>query len=323
MVRLTAATLSAIAGKPVNDNMRSAIAGLDAYGASSGLDKPHRLAHYIGQLGHESGGFRFDREVWGPTPAQKRYEGRKDLGNTQPGDGEKFKGHTPGQITGRANTTAFRNWCRAQGLNPPDFVETPELMNTDPWEGLGPIWYWSVGNPTGKNLNGLADANDIEMITRRINGGTNGLSNRINWYVRAALVLLGFKPDGVAAFQRQAQADGLLPAGADQIDGIAGPKTRAALHKTLAAQSPHTATKAAPVVEKTAPQGAEKTSTLNLGLVATVGGTLLSNLGTFLAGLHPVVQGAGLALIAIGLFVLWRDRAAIAKAAKAILRGQA
>ncbi|UXN73362.1 hypothetical protein N8D56_21180 [Devosia sp. A8/3-2] len=119
MVRLTAATLSAIAGKPVNDNMRSIIAGLDAYGTAAGLDKPHRLAHYIAQLGHESGGFRYDREVWGPTAAQKRYEGRADLGNTVKGDGKKFSGKGPIQITGRANVTAFHDWCKAKGLNPP------------------------------------------------------------------------------------------------------------------------------------------------------------------------------------------------------------
>lgn len=89
---------------------------------------------------------------------------------------------------------------------------------------------------------------------------------------------------------------------------------------TLAAQS-----KNAPkvVVERTAPEGAEKTSPLNFGLIATAGGALLSNLGTFLAGLHPVVQGGGLLLIAVGLFVLWRDRVNIAKAAKAIIRGNA
>lgn len=89
---------------------------------------------------------------------------------------------------------------------------------------------------------------------------------------------------------------------------------------TLAAQA-----KDAPkvVVEQKAPEGSEKTAPLNVGLAAAAAGTVLSNLGQFLSGLHPVVQGGGLLLIAVGLFVLWRDRANIAKSAKAILRGQA
>lgn len=73
------------------------------------------------------------------------------------------------------------------------------------------------------------------------------------------------------------------------------------------------------VVEKEAPAGSESTAPLNFGILATI----IGSLGQFLAGLHPVVQGGGLALIAIGLFVLWRDRASIAKSAKAIMNGQA
>ena len=53
---------------------------------------PVRVAAFLAQVGHESGGFKYTREIWGPTAAQKRYEGRKDLGNTQPGDGSKYRG---------------------------------------------------------------------------------------------------------------------------------------------------------------------------------------------------------------------------------------
>ena len=65
-------------------------------------------------------------------------------------------------------------------------------MNTDPWEGLGPIWYWDSGNPTGESLNVYADEANHEMVTRRINGGLNGYADRLARYTRAALVLLGF-----------------------------------------------------------------------------------------------------------------------------------
>jgi putative chitinase len=301
-MKLTASVLATIAGKPVNDNMRSIVAGLDAYGAAAGLDKPHRLAHYIDQLAHESGAFRYDREVWGPTAAQKRYDTRTDLGNTPEadGDGKLYSGKGPMQITGKANVTAFRDWCRAKGLNPPDFVKNPELINTDPWEGLGPIWYWST-----RNLNKFADANDLEMITRKINGGTNGLADRINWYTRAALVLAGFGPTDVAAFQRQAQASGLLPAGADQIDGIAGPKTRAALHLTLAAEAPATATRAAPVVQETvvAPKGADRTLMQRIAGGAAVVAPASSFFLDFDQTGKFIMLGIGIAAVGI---LIWR-----------------
>jgi putative chitinase len=65
---------------------------------------PLRQAAFLAQLAHESGQFRFMEEIWGPTPAQRRYEGRRDLGNIQPGDGFRYKGRGPIQITGRATT---------------------------------------------------------------------------------------------------------------------------------------------------------------------------------------------------------------------------
>lgn len=225
-MQITSQTLAAIAGKPVNSNMASTVAGLSRAGVGAGLNRPHRLAMYLGQLAHESMGWHYDREVWGPTKAQKGYEGRKDLGNTQPGDGSKFRGFTPMQITGRANTTDFRDWARKIDSRAPDFVATPELMNTDPWEGLGPIWYWET-----RGLNRYADQGDFLTVTRRINGGTNGLADRERRYVQAGLVLLGYGPGDVRRFQTDA---GL------KSDGVAGPQTRAALHRALSRAMPAT-----------------------------------------------------------------------------------
>ena len=234
-MKITAAQLTTIAGgKPGKDNVNSVVIALDGYAVKTGLDKPHRLAHFLAQLAHESGGFVYDREIWGPTAAQRKYEGRKDLGNTVRGDGRKFAGRGPIQITGRANVTRFHKWCVNQGLNPPDFVAKPDLINTDPWEGLSAIWYWDAGNPTGKSLNAFADRNDIEMITRRINGGLNGYDDRLHRYTRASLVLAGYAPTAIKPFQVNAQKAGFLPKGKDQLDGIDGPKTRAAIHLTLA-----------------------------------------------------------------------------------------
>ncbi|EFO32144.1 gene 10 protein [Roseibium sp. TrichSKD4] len=223
---LTTAQLERIEGKRFTKkqeaNARSVLMALDVYGDHVGLEVPHRLAQYLAQISHESGGYHHDREIWGPTPAQKRYDTRTDLGNTPEcdGDGLKYRGHTAIQITGKANTRQYRDWCRAKiDPNAPDFVADPELMNTDPWEGLGPLWYWDT-----RKLNRFADRGDIKTITKRINGGYNGFKDRKRRYVRTALVLLDFDPTNIKGFQ---EASALL------VDGIAGPKTLAALHRAL------------------------------------------------------------------------------------------
>lgn len=226
-MRLTLDHLSAIAGGTINaarrSNMASIIAGLAAMGATVGLDRPQRLAQYLAQLAHESGRFVYDREVWGPTPAQARYDTRTDLGNTaeRDGDGKLYMGRSGIQVTGRSNYEQFRDWCWANGLPAPDFVADPDAVNTDPWEGLAPIWYWST-----RSLNRYADANDIEMVTRRINGGLNGFADRLAMFTRVALVLLGRKIEA-RAIERFQRDHGLI------ADDIAGPKTRAAIHAAL------------------------------------------------------------------------------------------
>lgn len=188
----------------------------------------HVEAHILAQVMHESGGLVHDREIWGPTAAQQRYEGRKDLGNTQKGDGSKYRGYGPIQVTGRANVTNFYKWAKSQNLNPPDFVAKPELIATAPWTGWSVIWYWEVGNPTRKPLTIYADQNNIEMITRRVNGGLNGYDDRLAYYDRAALVLLGYEPNELKKFQA---AHGL------STTTGSGPLTRAALHRELVKKS--------------------------------------------------------------------------------------
>lgn len=225
-MQVTASTLALIAGASANSNMRSVVAGLRA--RPSGLDRPHRLAHYLGQTGHEAGGWKYDRELWGPTPAQVRYDTRTDLGNTaaHDGDGYLYRGRGPIQITGKSNYRQYREWCRERGLAAPDFVAQPDMVLTDPWEGLAPIWYWD-----SRDLNALADVNALEGITRKINGGTNGLADRQTRYTRSALVLLGYGPADVLRFQRDQRL---------AVDGIAGPTTRATLHAALTQLPPVT-----------------------------------------------------------------------------------
>lgn len=213
-----APALAGCFGIAENDNVRSTTKGLALRGAGAGLHRPERLTQYLAQLAHESARFRYDRELWGPTPAQQRYEGRADLGNTQPGDGLRFRGRGPIQNTGRDNYGNFTEWARQIDPAAPDFVENPDAVNTDPWEGLVAIWYWET-----RDLNRYADQGDIEMVTRQINGGLNGFGDRLSCYDTAALWFLAYP--SVYAFQ--SAVDSLT------VDGISGPKTRAALHIEL------------------------------------------------------------------------------------------
>jgi len=210
------------------DRATSLAIAANVHFAAYGIMSPLRLAHFMAQLVHESGSFRYMEEI----ASGAAYEGRADLGNTEPGDGPRFKGRTPIQITGRSNYRQFREWCKAANLDPPNFEAYPELVLTDPWEGLGPVWYW-----TTRGVNALADVGDLRGITRKINGGYNGLPDRQRYYVRSALVMLGYAPDDVAGFQAKAG----LPA-----DGIAGPLTMNALHVALRGSEAVVATEVPP-----------------------------------------------------------------------------
>ena len=146
--------------------------------AEFGIDSLARQAAWLGQIGHESGGFIYTRELWGPTPAQQRYEGRADLGNRQPGDGKRFMGRGLIQITGRAN---YRACGAALGV---DLEADPALLQGDALAARSACWFWQR-----KNLNALADAGDFVTLTRRINGGTNGLADRQQRWERAKRAL--------------------------------------------------------------------------------------------------------------------------------------
>lgn len=227
-MQLTAKQLQRMAkGTPNASNVQSVLISINQYGARIGIDQPHRLAHFLAQELHESGGFRYDKEL----ASGAAYEGRKDLGNTKKGDGVRFKGRGPEQLTGRSNYARFTKWVRGFIPDAPDFTVKPDLINTDPFEGLTAIWFWSVGNSTGRSLNVFADQNNIEMITRKVNGGLNGYDDRLDYFDRAAFVLLGYPLGAYKAFQTDARKKWGYDGSAD---GMPGPKTRAALFRALA-----------------------------------------------------------------------------------------
>jgi len=131
-----------------------------------------RCAMFIAQVGTESGGLQWMEEL----ASGAEYEGRADLGNTQPGDGVRFKGRGPIQVTGRANYTNLSEWAASLGyvISPTYFVDHPEELSSDTYGFLGAIWYWTVA----RNMNSFADAMDINGATRAVNGGLNGLADR-------------------------------------------------------------------------------------------------------------------------------------------------
>ncbi|UIN53632.1 glycoside hydrolase family 19 protein [Pseudomonas kribbensis] len=139
---------------------------------------PKRAAAFIAQIGHESGQLRYVREICGPTATQRRYEGREDLGNTMPGDGRKYCGRGLIQITGRANYAACGE---ALGL---DLINHPELLELPQHAAMSAAWFWKQ-----KGLNDLADRDQFNTITRRINGGLNGLEDRLALWEKARAVL--------------------------------------------------------------------------------------------------------------------------------------
>ena len=162
-------------------------AACDAYAIT---DSAERLAAFLAQIGHESGALRYTAELWGPTPAQQRYEGRRDLGNVQPGDGPRFKGRGLIQTTGRANHAAVRDRLRARlGDEVPDFEAAPEHLENTRWAAWSAADYWGW-----RGLNALADAGDFERITRRINGGLNGQADRLQRWERAKAALASASP---------------------------------------------------------------------------------------------------------------------------------
>lgn len=133
----------------------------------------NRAAMWFAQLGHESVGLKYMEEI----ASGADYEGRQDLGNTYPGDGRRYKGRGPIQITGRSNYGGVSQWASGKGLvpSPTYFVENPEELASDRFGFVGPVWYWTVAR---RDINSLCDAGDLEGVTRQINGGLNGLPDR-------------------------------------------------------------------------------------------------------------------------------------------------
>lgn len=220
-----AALILAVAGRPAPDGLADALAdALPRYGITT----PLRIAHFIAQTCEETGRYVYMQELGGRYYFA-RYDGRADLGNTEPGDGFRFRGRGLLQLTGRA---AYTKYGQLLGL---DLIGAPGLAASTPGNVETAAAFWRENG-----LNALADADDLEEVTRRINGGLTGLD------VRSACLTVAKAALGVQAPQ---------PAPAPGVTAYTGPLYAAP------AQNPYGA--ATPVVASTtgaptpAPEGAD------------------------------------------------------------------
>lgn len=153
--------------KVVNDNYVHLYDALCDFGL---INNKVAMIHFLAQCMHESGYLKYTKEIWGPTAQQLKYEGRKDLGNSQPGDGKLFMGRGPIQTTGRSNYEIVHN---AIGI---DCVKNPSLLEK-------PQNYWKASCHYFKtrSLKFCIDTSleSIRMVTKSINGGFTHLNERI------------------------------------------------------------------------------------------------------------------------------------------------
>ncbi|MDK8186736.1 MULTISPECIES: glycoside hydrolase family 19 protein [Sphingomonas] len=153
--------------------------GIGALEGAVILDSGLRLAHFVAQGGHETLGFTRMVEIWGPTAAQGRYEGRADLGNIRAGDGYRYRGRGVLQVTGRDNYRRFGQLIGVDIESQPDRAAEPAIAMAVACA------YW-----TSRRINAAADRDDVEAVTRLINGGLNGIDDRRQRLARAKAILL-------------------------------------------------------------------------------------------------------------------------------------
>lgn len=142
------------------------------------INTPLREAAFLAQVAHESGSLRYTREIG----SGKAYEGRVDLGNTEPGDGPRYKGRGLIQITGRAN---YAECSKALFGDQKTLLDYPEMLETVSMASQSAAWWWF-----DHGLNERADKGAFRTITRIINGGYNGFPDRLAFYERAKQVIV-------------------------------------------------------------------------------------------------------------------------------------
>ena len=160
-----------------NERVKEFVASFNKYCKQFEINTKLRAAHYIAQVAHETGELRWLEEI----ADGSQYEDRKDLGNIQKGDGKRFKGRGYLQCTGRAN---YQNYADS-GFCGGDLMSHPEWLAQQPGCQKASMFFWLTNG-----LNRLADSDNATAVSKRINGGTNGLAQRL-YYTRKAKKVFG------------------------------------------------------------------------------------------------------------------------------------
>ena len=142
------------------------------------ITSPIRMSAYFAQIGHESGQLNYCEELY----SGEKYDIgslAKKLGNTpeDDGDGEMYKGRGLIQITGKDNYNKISKTYKV------DFMSNPQLLSTPKWAVISSLWFWEYNE-----LNSIADTENFELLTRRINGGLNGIKDRLDIYNRCKTI---------------------------------------------------------------------------------------------------------------------------------------
>lgn len=218
MANITVEQLTSVAPYGNKAIIANTVTAINEYAEEFGLDSNLRLAHFIAQIAHESAGFRTTVEYSGNTRRYAPWYGRGLI-----------------QTTWKENYAQFYEWAVARNLNPPEFYTDKgrDQVARFPWAFLCSVWYWET-----RKLNRHADNDDIRAITKLINGGYNGLADRIEYLNKAKRFLkvkanvVDVAPGKVAGVKRKVieVQNALIAKGFDIVaDGKSGPMTVAAV----------------------------------------------------------------------------------------------
>jgi putative chitinase len=175
MIRITTAAIRALSDKERPELVAPIVAAMNEFLPAYDITTEKRVEHFLAQAAHESDGFRTLTEY----ASGAAYEGRDDLGNTEKGDGKRYRGRGIFQTTGRTNYAAAG---KAMGI---DALAEPELLATPRFAVWSACIYWK-----SRKLNALADKDDLRAITKKINGGYNGIEDRRRYLDRARRLIV-------------------------------------------------------------------------------------------------------------------------------------
>lgn len=178
-ISITSNQLKKIMARASEKNIHLYLPFLNATMQEFHIDTTLRVCHFLAQIAHESGELRYVREL---ASGEAYDSGRLAvmLGNKFPGDGPKYKGRGLIQLTGRGNYQNFQDWLDRTEADAPNIMEHPEKLEQPLLASIVAGWYWDM-----RNINHFADLDDVIMVTKKVNGGRNGLDRRIAYLNRA------------------------------------------------------------------------------------------------------------------------------------------